>query len=98
MLRDTESEGFRQLLKQSLRQWLANVVDEHADTDEQLKEYLFAPQTDPNALPLPEGRPYLTEQGVVLPYEECELTPMREPALLMLPYEQVKPYMDLIFK
>lgn len=93
LLTGTDSPAFRQLLKEALRRWLAEVMDVQCDTDAALKEYLFAEQADPNALPLPAHAPYLTRQGVALPYAENELTFSREPALLLIPYEQAAPYL-----
>lgn len=94
LLKDTDSWGFRQLLKEGLRQWLNEVPGINADTDEELKEALYGETLDPNALPLPEQRPYLTEDGVVLSYQENELTFTREPAVITIPYDKARPYLQ----
>ena len=93
MLKDTDSQAFRQLMKKGLRQWLKDVLEIDAATDQDLKEMLYGESFDPNALPMPEQRPFLTTEGVVLPYYENELTFSREPAMITIPYDKVKPYL-----
>lgn len=95
ILKDTDSPVFRHLLKESLRQWLRDVLGEKADTDADLRKFLWGDDKDLNALPLPEQQPYLTEKGVALPYYENELLFCREPPTLILPMEQVKPFLTI---
>ena len=95
MLKNTAGAPFRRLMKEALCRWIADEMGEEVADDASLKKFLFAEQADPNALPMPEQRPYLTEQGVVLPYMESELTFSREPARLLIPYNQAGPFLTV---
>ena len=96
LLKDTDSDSFHQLLKEGLRQWVKNELELPADTDEDLARPLYGDSHNVNALRLPEQPPYLTDEGVALTYQSEELIASREPVVIVLPYDQVKPFLNII--
>lgn len=95
LLADTDTRPFQQLLKKALRRWVTDEVGEQADTDEQLKSYLAGESPDTNDLPLPRLRPYLMPEGVALPYQPDELVSSNCPVVLLLPTDDVEPFLNL---
>lgn len=73
MLRNTDSEGFRKLVKEGLREYF-NSFGQPVKTDEQLKSMLLV-DNDVNYLPLPASQPYLTADGVAFIYQPYEIAP-----------------------
>ena len=95
LLHGADSEGFRLLLKEGLRQWVRDELGLPADTDEQLSRPLYGDSHDVNSLRLPEQPPYLTPDGVALTYQDQELLAAREPVVIILPYDQLTPYLNI---
>ena len=95
ILKDTGSPSFRGLLKEGLRQWIARESEEDSVSDDMLREYLLGDDKNPDALPLPEQSPYLTEEGVALPYQENELIFCSEPVIIVLPYDKVCDFLNI---
>ena len=96
LLKDTDSDSFSQLLKEGLRQWVKNELELPADTDEQISRVLYGDSHDVNALHLPEQPPYLTSDGVALTYQSQELIASHEPVVIVLPYDKVKQFLNII--
>lgn len=95
LLKDTDSPAFRQLLKEGVRRWVATEMRQKVDTDEELQQFLFRGK-DINQLPLPQQPPYLSNKGVVLPYQDYELLPVHDAQLIVLPYDKVRPFLTII--
>jgi len=92
LLRNYNSPEFHQLQKEALREWIATNWEVAANTDEELQGCLFNDEVENiNELPLPEQNPFLTNEGIALPYESGEL--VQEACIITLPYEKVKPFM-----
>ncbi len=94
LLKDTDSQAFGQLLKECARQALANELEETIDSDNKLKEYILG-DNDIDRLPLPLMPPYLTADGVALPYQDFELFPMHDALVVVLPYDKVGLFLNL---
>ena len=73
MLRDTDTEDFRALLKEGLKEYFAAGADTTI-TDGQLAETLLA-DGGVDYLPLPKSAPYLTADGVAFVYQPYEIAP-----------------------
>ena len=95
LLKNTDSAAFRSLQKEGLRQWACSEFGEESLTDDGLREYLFGDGMDLDALPLPEQSPYLTEEGVALPYQENELIFCSEPVIIVLPYDEARDFLNV---
>lgn len=74
MLRNTDSDAFRKLIKEGLIKYFNTETTEPVKTDEQLKNCLLV-EDDVNYLPLPRTAPYLTQEGMVFTYQTYEIAP-----------------------
>jgi len=92
LLSNTGSPAFHQLMKESLRHCVETLMEETNLSDAVLKDYLRDASLSVDALPMPEQSPFLTSEGVVLPYKPYELL-QSDPAFLVLPYNKVNPYL-----
>ena len=93
ILKDTGSQGFQRLLRDGLHRWIAENWEEDF-TDEQLADLLPEGVTLAS-MPLPRQAPYLLPEGVALAYEPYELFSSSDAQVVVLPYEQVKPYLEI---
>ena len=92
MLRNTNTEDFRKLLKMGLKQYVES-TGQKVNDDKQLAEVLFI-NNDVNYLPLPETPPYLTEKGMAFIYQPYEIAPYAVGSIsFTIPYENLKPFL-----
>ena len=92
MLKDTKSNGFRQLMKEGVRDHF-KMFEKQDITDEQLKDMLLIDE-DVNHIPLPAWAPYLTYQGVAFAYQQYEIAPYAAGIIsFIIPYEKIMPYL-----
>ena len=92
MIKGKESNGFRQLMKEGVRDYFGQ-FEKGKISDEQLKDMLLI-DGDVNHLPLPEWAPYLTVDGVVFAYQQYEIAPYAAGIIsFIVPYEKIKPYL-----
>lgn len=92
MLHNTERAEFKQMIKQGLRKYFANLGTEITD-DETLASMLIT-ESDVNYLPLPESEPYLTDQGVVFIYQQYEIAPYAAGMpKFTISYRDIMPYL-----
>ena len=94
MLRNTDSEAFRQLIKSGLKSYFQE-LDIDVSTDELLAEQL-APDMVPDYLPLPKEAPYFSPRGVEFIYQPYEIAPyaVGMPAFT-LSIKQIRPYLTV---
>lgn len=94
MLRNTDSEEFRKMIKEGLRTYFKEEGEEPAD-DRQLKDMLLT-ESSVDDLPLPQFDPYLTKDGVAFVYQQYEIAPYAAgmPAFT-IPYDKMKPYLTV---
>lgn len=94
MLRDTDKDSFRLLIKEGLKDYFGN-EDGRAITDDELKGRLIT-DNDINYLPLPHCSPYLTEGGVAFVYQAYEIASYADGLpTFVIPYDKMKPYMTV---
>lgn len=72
MLRNTDSEEFRALIKNGLMRYFNDDTTLSVKTDSELKACLLI-EDDVNYLPLPRTAPYLTKDGVTFVYQSYEI-------------------------
>lgn len=92
MLRNTDTEDFRKLIKEGLMEYFS-AADPTINTDGQLKTMLL---TDHGVdfLPMPQSQPYLTEDGVVFTYQPYEIAPYAAGRpTFTVGYDKIKPYL-----
>ena len=92
MLRNTDTEAFRKLLKDGLKQYFSSASNEPVD-DGQLSQLLLT-NNSVDYLPLPQATPYLTKGGVAFVYQPYEIAPYAagRPSFT-IPYEKIKPFL-----
>ena len=94
LLHGTDNAEFRLLLKEALRQWIADNWEQPTDTDEELRDCLSPDVTaDLDNLPLPVDPPFLTRDGIALPYDDGEL--LWNACMPVLPYGKVRPFLNM---
>lgn len=92
MLRDIDSDGFHQIVKEGLKEYFAT-EDNPNTTDEELKSYLITDH-DVNYLPIPVNSPYLTEKGLTFAYQQYEIAPYAAGLpTFTVGYDKIKPYL-----
>lgn len=92
MLKDTKSNGFRQLMKEGVRDHF-KMFEKQDITDEQLKDLLLIDE-NVNHIPLPAWAPYLTDEGVAFAYQQYEIAPYAAGIIsFIIPYEKIMPYL-----
>lgn len=98
LLKNTDSDAFRLLLKEGLRQYLLSGGVKEALTDEGLQSLLLY-DGSVDYLPLPHNAPYLTEQGIVFAYQQYEIAPyaLGIPTFT-LNYQKIEPYLSSAVK
>ena len=92
MLRNTDTEAFRKLLKDGLKQYFSSASQDSID-DGQLAQLLLT-DSSVDYLPLPQATPYLTKDGVDFVYQPYEIAPYAagRPSFTV-PYEKIKPFL-----
>ena len=92
MLRNTDTEAFRKLLKDGLKQYFSSASQDSID-DGQLAQLLLT-DSSVDYLPLPQATPYLTKDGVAFVYQPYEIAPYAagRPSFTV-PYEKIKPFL-----
>ncbi len=94
MMRNTDTEEFRKMIKEGLRTYFKANGEEPAD-DEQLKQMLLT-ENSVDFLPLPQAAPYLTEDGVTFIYQQYEIAPYAAGMpTFTIPYDKIKPYLTV---
>ena len=92
MLRSTDTEAFRLLLKEGLESYFAK-NDTANFGDEELKQMLL-PNNSIDYLPLPQAAPYLTEGGMVFTYQPYEIAPYAAGRpTFTVGYDKLKPFL-----
>ena len=92
MLIKTDSDGFRAIIKEGLREYFSD-FDDHRLNDEELKNALLT-DNSVDYLPLPQFAPTLEKPGVVFTYQPYEIAPYAAgmPSFTV-PYDKMKPYL-----
>lgn len=92
MLRNTNSDDFRALLKEGLRQYFTATGME-VGNDEQLAQLLLN-NNGVDYLPLPQAAPYLTADGMAFVYQPYEIAPYAagRPSFT-IPYDKIRPFL-----
>lgn len=92
MLKNTNTQEFRDLLKEGLKQYFS-ANGQEVETDEQLAEIMFA-ENGVDYLPLPQAAPYLTADGVAFVYQSYEIAPyaLGRPTFT-IPYSKIEPFL-----
>ena len=92
LLKNTDSEGFRKLIKEGLYEYFSS-NDVEIKNDEQLLDMLTI-EGGIDQLPLPFYDPWLTSEGFVFCYQQYEIAPyaMGMPAFTVS-YEKILPYL-----
>lgn len=94
MLRDTDCDEFRLLIKEGLKEYFGDQQGK-AVSDEELKDMLITDH-DINYLPLPQGAPYMTEKGMTFVYQAYEIAPYAAGLpTFVVPYGKMKPFMTV---
>ena len=92
MLRSTDTEDFRVLLKEGLKDYFAK-NDTATVSDEELKQMLLT-NNSIDYLPLPQAAPYLTEAGMVFTYQPYEIAPYAAGRpTFTVGYDKLKPFL-----
>ena len=92
MIKGKESNGFRQLMKEGVRDYFSQ-FEKGKITDTRLKDMLLI-EEDVNHLPLPAWAPYLSANGLVFAYQQYEIAPYAAGIIsFVVPYEKIKPYL-----
>ena len=73
MMCNLSDEEFHNIVKQGLKDYFADAMDESVVSDEDLKEYILT-EDDVDHLPLPNAEPYITERGVNFVYQPYEIS------------------------
>lgn len=93
MFRDTDSEEFRQLIKDGLKDYFNQFEEAKVSTDEQLKNMLLI-DDDVNYLPLPQFQPYMTADGMVFIYQPYEIAPYAAgKPQFTVPYDKIRKFL-----
>lgn len=94
MLRDTDKDSFRLLIKDGLKEYFSD-QDGKTMSDDSLKNLLIT-ENDVNYLPLPQSAPYLTKDGVAFVYQAYEIAPYAAGLpTFVIPYDKIKSYMTV---
>ena len=92
MLRNTDTEAFRQLLKEGLRQYFSEGGAD-ATTDKLLAQMLLT-EGSVDYLPLPKAVPYLMPDGVAFVYQPYEIAPYAAGSpSFTIPYDKARPFL-----
>ena len=92
MMRELYSDEMYKLRKEGLREYF-NESGDHADTDEELKEYVIT-DDDVNYLPMPRHTPYVTKKGMVFIYQPYEISYYAAGApTFTIPLKKMKPFL-----
>lgn len=93
LLNNTAGNEFKQMLKEGLMSYFRDVVDVNLDYNE-LQEYLLGVDNI-NDIPLPEGKPYFTNKGLVIHYAAYEIAPYAagQPEFT-IPHTTIKKFID----
>ncbi len=71
LMKNTDSDEFRKVLKEGMRQYFEEVEEEKIN-DEELDNHFF--NGDASNLPLPKNQPYFTDKGIEIGYNRYEVT------------------------
>lgn len=91
MLIGTDSEGFRTLIKEGLKQYFSEQAEDTI-SDEVLKDILLT-DSSIDFLPLPQHAPQPSKDGMTFTYQPYEIAPYAAgmPSFT-IPYDKIKPY------
>lgn len=98
MLKKTDSNAFRLLLKEGVRHYLLSNDAKEALTDEGLQDMLLIDGSI-DYMPLPQFPPYLTKSGIVFTYQSYEIGPyaIGRPTFTFS-YKKLEPYLSSALK